>query len=304
MGPLRFELKSIAPEGSIKQAYTPVDEKQVNEYLSIRKIQGICDRWVYQTRVIIDKYLAYTDGTLDKQKTLKYIEKLKENHSLTTYRKRTYAIRKFLIFLKIEWADQLHPPPEQKYIPIHVPKKQIEQALNYFKDSQYYLQARALIHLGKDSGARAEELYQLSLENIDLENRIVHIIHNPRIGKTTKTKVSRKSFFTPETKKVLEDYIKFYNNDNQLKDLFGQSHLTRLFRPSPIQVKLLRKNFSQQWDKRNGPTGAKKIIMGHSLHNDVDLSHYNYLNTEDLQQIYDIVMCNSSINEWKHSLKQ
>jgi len=295
MGPLRFELKSIAPEARIKQASTPVSEEQVNEYLSIRKIQGICDEWLYQTKVIIEKYLAYTNSTIDKRKTLKYIEKLKDNHSLATYRKRTYAIRKFLYFLKIDWADQLNPPSEQKYIPIHVPKKQIDEALDYFKDSPYYLQARALIHLGKDSGARAEEIYQLTFDDIDLENRTIRIIHNPKIGKTTKTKVSRISFFTPETKEILEAYIVLYNNNNKLKELFGQSHLMRLFRNSPIKVKLLRKYFSQEWTRRDGNSAVKKILMGHSLNGDVDLQHYNFQSKEDLKQIYDNVMLNHVI---------
>ncbi len=266
----------------------------MNEYLSIRKIQGICDKWLYQTKAIIEKYLAYTDGKIDKQKTLKYIEKLKDNHSLATYRKRTYAIRKFLYFLKIDWADQLNPPPEQKYIPIHVPQKQIKKTLEYFKESPYYLQARALIHLGKDSGARAEELYQLTLEDIDLEKRTVQIIHNPKLGKTTKTKVSRISFFTQETKEILEDYIVLYNNDNKLKELFGQSHLMRLFRHSPINVKLLRKYFSQEWTRRDGNSSVKKILMGHSLKGDVDLQHYNAQSEEDLKRIYDKVMCSDS----------
>ena len=74
------------------------------------------------------------------------------------------------------------------------------------------------------------------------------------------------------------------------KDLFGQSHLTREFRPSPIKVKLLRKYFSQQWDGRGGPTSIKKILMGHSLKGDVDLMHYNAQSEEDLKNIYDKVM--------------
>jgi integrase/recombinase XerD len=292
MGPPRFELKSIAPEVRQDALLSPIRADQIDEYMALRKLNGICDRWFYQTEDIITKYLEFVGHKIDLKKTLKYIQDLKDNLSLSTYRKRTYAIRKFLKFLNVEWANQLHPPPEQKYIPIHVPQEQIIKALEYFKDSPYYLQVRALIHLGKDSGARAEELYQLTLEDIDLDNRSIHIIHNPKIGKTTKNKVSRISFFTPETKKVLEEYIAFYNNGFQLRDLFGQSHLTRLFRPSPIKIKLLRKFFSQQWTRRDGNSSVKAILMGHSVGNNVDLQHYNYQSPGDLKRIYDRVMLN------------
>ncbi len=75
-----------------------------------------------------------------------------------------------------------------------------------------------------------------------------------------------------------------------LKALFSQSHITRLFKDAPIQVKDLRKYFSQEWDRRGGPTSIKKILMGHSLKGDVDLMHYNYQSEEDLKSIYDKVM--------------
>ena len=55
-------------------------------------------------------------------------------------------------------------------------------------------------------------------------------------------------------------------------------------------MKDLRKFFSQEWDRRGGPTSIKKIIMGHSTRHDVDLSHYNYQSEEDLKKIYDKVM--------------
>jgi integrase/recombinase XerD len=65
----------------------------------------------------------------------------------------------------------------------------------------------------------------------------------------------------------------------------------------PLQVKDLRKFFSQEWDRRGGPTSIKKILMGHSLRNDVDLMHYNAQSPDDLKQIYDKVMNSNLIDE-------
>ena len=136
----------------------------------------------------------------------------------------------------------------------------------------------------------AEELYQLEINDIDLDSRIVHINHNPNNGQSTKTKMSRISFFTDDVKDALSEYFTYFRNNNNLKQLFSQSHIMRLFRDAPIHVKDLRKFFSQEWDRRGGPTSIKKILMGHSMKGDVDLMHYNAQSPEDLKKIYDRVM--------------
>ncbi len=53
--------------------------------------------------------------------------------------------------------------------------------------------------------------------------------------------------------------------DNKLDRLFSQSHMIHLFKGAPIRVKDLEKVFSQEWDRRGGPTSIKKILMGHSI---------------------------------------
>ena len=141
--------------------------------------------------------------------------------------------------------------------------------------------------LGATSGLRAEELYQLIPENIDLDNRIVYVNHNPSNGQTTKTGRSRVSFFTKETQLALQEYFNYFNNGSDLKELFSSSHIHRIFSSSKLKVKDLRKFFSQEWERNCGPTGAKKLLMGHS--GDVDLNHYNAQSNEDLKKIYDNV---------------
>ena len=57
-----------------------------------------------------------------------------------------------------------------------------------------------------------------------------------------------------------------------------------------MRVKDFRKFFSQEWDRKGGPTSIKKILMGYSIKGDVDLMHYNYQSKADLKKIYDGVM--------------
>jgi integrase/recombinase XerD len=238
--------------------------------------------------------MEFLNWSIDEDKTLDYIKSLQEKYSTTSYRKRVYQIRMFLTYLDIDWASKLKPPPEPNYIPKYIKREDISDTLTYFKDNDFYLQLKSLILLGISSGLRAEELYQLNTDDIDMDNRIVHINHNPQNGQSTKTKQSRISFFNDEAKEALTDYFTYFESDNHLKQIFSQSHICRIFRDAPIKVKDLRKYFSQEWDRRGGPTSIKKILMGHSLKGDVDLMHYNAQSPEDLKRIYNKVMCSDS----------
>ena len=112
------------------------------------------------------------------------------------------------------------------------------------------------------------------------------------MNKTTKTGETRISFFTDNTATIISDYLRFYKDDCKLKYLFNHCQIRREFKNAPVRVKHLRKFFSQEWDRRGGPTSIKKILMGHSLKGDVDLMHYNAQSEEDLKKIYDNVMSN------------
>jgi integrase/recombinase XerD len=197
--------------------------------------------------------------------------------------------------LGVDWANEITLPKDPTVKIKRIDSSDITTTINLFKKSTHFLQLKALIMLGITSGLRAEELYQLNPEDIDLNKRIVRVNHNPQNGQTTKTKYSRISFFTKETQSILEKYFPYYNNDSEYSRLFAQTTITRLFSSAPIRVKHLRKYFSQEWDRRGGPTSIKKILMGHSLKGDVDLQHYNAQSEEDLKRIYDNVMLNHTI---------
>ncbi|MCK4901927.1 MAG: site-specific integrase [Thermoplasmatales archaeon] len=290
MGPPRFELESLAPKAVFNRRKSKIKSEQLDEFMAFREIEGLCDEWIELTRQFIHQYLDFVNWGIDKKNTLEYLNKVRLEHSTTYYRKIAYQIRKFLTYLDVDWAKDIKPPSEPIYLPKRVTLEDIKDTLSYFKDNQYFLQIKVLIFLGISSGMRAEELYQLTIDDIDLDNRIIHINHNPQNGQSTKTKISRISFFNKEAQIAMNEYLTYFKSDVNLKVLFSQSHITRLFRNAPLQVKDLRKFFSQEWGRRGGPTSIKKILMGHSLKGDVDLMHYNYQSEEDLKKIYDKVM--------------
>ena len=261
MGPPRFELESLAPKADFDNEKLRINTDKLDEFIGFRNIEGICEEWIYLTRYFLTNYLDELDWTIDKKKTIEYLNKTRRNYSTTYYRKIIYQIRKFLTYLDIKWAKDINPPSEPIYLPKRVTLEDINNTLSYFKDNQYFIQIKALILLGISSGMRAEEIYQLTIDDIDLDNRIIHINHDPQNGQSTKTKISRVSFFNDEARIALNEYLTCYKSGMNLKVLFSQSHITRLFRDAPIQVKDLRKYFSQEWDRRGGPTSIKKILI-------------------------------------------
>ena len=266
-----------------------VNDTQLQEFLALREIEGLSNGWLKDIKGFVTDYLDYINWKIRKDKTLEYLKKIKNKYSTTSYRKQVYQIRKFLTYLSIDWAKDIKPPPELEYTPKRITRTDIKDTIRYFKGHRFSKQFKAIILLGASSGMRAEEIYQLNPEDIDIEERIVHVNHDPRKGQTTKTKKSRISFFNPETQETLSDYLEFFNEESSLKCLFSKTHIERAFSKAPIRVKELRKFFSQEWDRLGGPTTIKKIIMGHSLRGDVDLMHYNCQSIDDLKAIYDRV---------------
>jgi len=269
--------------------FLSVNAEIVDKYFSIREINGISKNWLDNIKRWIKEYIKEMNYNISEVKTLEYIKQLKQNNSINRYRKKVYQIRRFLEYLNIDWIKHIIPPQEPRKIPKRITDNDIDVTINYFKEHEYGLQCRAVINLGKDSGIRAEEIYQLNLEDIDLENRTVYINHIPEKGQTTKNSMSRVSFFTDKTKNVLKEYIDYFNNRCYLKKLFSETHIERLFSHAPIRVKDLRKYFSAEFTRRNGNHFVKERLMGHSI-KDVDSQHYCYLTNEELKKVYDEVM--------------
>jgi integrase/recombinase XerD len=272
-----------------------IGEKEFENYLVRRDIEGLSAQWQYQCTQWLKDYLNTVKWEINEDKTLAYIQKLKNETALIYYKKKVYQIRKFLEYLKVDWTSTIKLPADPEYTPKRVSVYDIQQVLLHYENHQFFKQIKAIILLGCSSGMRAEELYHLTPNDINLDQRIVHINHNPLNGQTTKTQRSRISFFNVDTQTALSEYLDYFNNGNQLKVIFCQSHLIRTFKDSPVKIKDLRKFFSQEWDRRGGPTSIKKILMGHSLKGDVDLMHYNCQSEKDLKNIYDKVMSSKSL---------
>jgi len=97
----------------------------------------------------------------------------------------------------------------------------ILDTLDYFSDYIYFKQIKAIINLGIYSGLRAEELYQLRLDNFDSDNCIVLVNHNPNLGQSTKNKKSRVSFYNSKTRDILKDTLTGFRAQNVILNLYS-----------------------------------------------------------------------------------
>jgi len=253
-----------------------------------RRMEGITESWACDIEYWLEGFLDYVNWELDETKTFHYHEHLKKKYSTSSYRKRVYQIKRFLQHHHIKWDRHIQPPAEPTKLPKHITSDIIQDTLTFFKDHPYEQQMKAIIHLGASSGMQPEEMYQLTPKDIDLHQCLVRIHHNPDNQQTVKTGRSRITFFNSQAQQTFQEYLRFYNNGCGLTYFFGKKHIQHTFNSAPIQVKDLRKYFSQQWDHNGGPTSIKNMLMGHS--DDVDRLHYNHQNINDLKQIYNKIM--------------
>ena len=223
-----------------------IDKDKLEEFIKIRFLSGISPRLYKEIKRILSHYLRYVDNKINKKRSLEYFAYLKDNKSISYYRKQVYQILKFLKYLGASWTDEIILPPEPYYMPIRISKEEINKTLNYFKNHSLYLRYKSLILLGCYSGLRAEELYQLRPCDISLEERTIYFNHNPKDNQSTKTGRSRISFFNNETKIVLEKYLNYFNDGNHLKVLYPRTRIEKQFKNKSIRVKHLRKYFSQE----------------------------------------------------------
>lgn len=270
---------------NLDEPTTDINESKIDEYISTIS-NKLCVRWVYEVKRFLIDYSTACNFIIDVGLTNAYLTKLKANHSLSYYSKIWFQIHKFILYVNPEIARKISfgKPDKINYEPVKITDVDYQNAINEFKHD---LQIKTVLMIGYDSGIRAEELMQLTMNDIDIVNRIIYVKYDK--NHTTKTKKNRVTFFTKKTQKVLIEYLKHFNNQKKFNQLFGKSVIHRKMRKSSFKLKFTRKVFSSNWDKKLGPTSIKKLIMGHAVR-DIDLSHYNYQDANSLKQIYDKIM--------------
>ena len=231
------------------------------------------------------KFFEACSYSLKDECILIYINKLKELYKPKTLRNKLIRIRKFLKFINHPIAGSISIPrvPKRlkKVIKIADVRKLLEEINSKIKDEEIKQMLNSAILITATSGLRAEELYKLEIEDIDIENRTIFLK-----AEKTKDYEDRIAFFSEEAKQALMHYL---NSNPDPERPFRKKSIYHHFKKidSDLRLKHMRKFFSQQSDRLGMPTTIKKLLMGHSPRGDVDLNHYDFQDEEELRKIYD-----------------
>jgi len=253
-----------------------IRQADVAEYIDIRRLSNLSDKWLYQVELFIMDYLKYCNYELDKSKTFSYLNHIRKKYHQCTYRKRMLQIRRFLTYLNLDYMEKVDIVPQPSYMPKRVDNDLIEECKIYFKGHEFEKQMLAVLSL-RYTGMRASEIYRLSEEDIDFKERSI-IIRKSKTGKP------RIIYFNQEVNDALLAYMKV--RPKKLFYLFGEVHVRRTFRHAPMQVKDLRKYFLQEWNRRNGNYLIGELLTGHSIRGNITASHYVTFSEEEIKKEY------------------
>ncbi len=266
---------------SARISWTGEDAKNVIRTL---KLAGDSDKHVKSIERRLRRFSEHCCYSCNLDDIIIYINEIKSKYSYSELHKTILAIRMLMREIEAPFADKIKLPKAPKRRRIVVKIKDLKRLLSQVEQLNYAmaLRTKAAILLSATSGIRAEELYKLTLENIDIENRTIYIT-----AEIAKDYEDRVTFFSEEAKTVLVEYLD--NVKRKTSRLFPESNIKRALQQlnTKLRIKHMRKFFSQQSDRLGMPTAVKKILMGHSTRNDVDLSHYDFQDEEELKKIYD-----------------
>ena len=242
-------------------------------------LSGVTQKHVKEVRGFLVDYLGFCDNVVSLEQTIAYLTNLKTRYSEVSYNKHYWQIKKFLTYLDAPFIKKIPKVKQVIYTPQKIEDSDIQQLLLEHKDDK---QMTALIMLGIATGARAEELYQLRVGDFDLVRQSAQIKQDEFHHVKNRSSI-RTIFYDKATSEILKDYL---GDCATKKRVFAQSTVTRKMKISQTKIKMLRHYFARQCTLTGIPSGVTKRFLGHSLNGDMLESHYNYLSTEDLQEIY------------------
>jgi integrase len=257
-----------------------IDAKKLAEYLDVRRLEGLTDKWIYAVKLKLDAYLKYCDNRVSKRGTIEYLKFAQNKYSQATYRKHMLQIRRFLRYLELDYMENIKIISEPSYHTKRLEEDFINEAVSYFKENQQF---KALILLGASTGLRPSELYRLKIEDIQIPNRSIEV-------KKSKTGIGRTVYFNATCREELQKYLKQFKSNKKTRYLFGEYLISRAFRDSPVRVKQLRKYFIQTWHRNSGSYPVGELLLGHSVKGNISLQHYLSFNEEEIKKEYDRVM--------------
>jgi integrase len=259
------------------------DLKRFKEYMELNL--RLTPVTVKHTGFIVLRYLNGAKWEVNYKTLSKYLHKYLKK-APWTYNTQIVALRRFFKFLglsEIISKFKLAPidsAPNNKYkLPT---KEQVEIGLR----AQASDADRALYAFLATTGLRAGEAFRITKDKIDLEARTVIPRH------WTRTKATGITFLTPDSKKILENYLEqrtdkdpraFPLSDRQIRKIWIRASNSVGMKITP---QVLRVWFSSEMGERGVPDRFVDIFQGRAPRSVIARS-YTGIEVERLRAVYD-----------------
>ncbi|RLI67588.1 MAG: hypothetical protein DRP02_14230 [Candidatus Gerdarchaeota archaeon] len=277
----------------LKLLYLELKSKNVQEH-HLKFVKRSINRFLSHIRSY-GEYYAFTVEEL-----ISYLQKLQNEYNPTTYRKQLTYLKKLFRIAQIPLENYLKTKRTIGVDRTIVTVADIKNLINTVKmlrqkgDLNEKIQDRLIVALllMATSGIRTYELTKLKVKDIDIKNMTIRITED-----VSKTSEARVTFFTREVQKLLKNYVQKYDigPEDPIVTYFALEKpflKKKELKEQSLRPKHMRKFFSQEWDRRNGNTTVKKLLMGHSIRQDINILHYSHHTEKELKEIYDKVLGN------------
>jgi integrase/recombinase XerD len=295
---------------------TKFSEQDILNIINALKIANRDEHYIDDIRRKLYKFAEFTNWEFDFNDVTRFFESVKHN-SASNYRKYVLHVRTLLKNLEVPYWNKIVLPKVPKRQKIVIKKDVVKRViLNLWNlwDVNRVTRFRVVsaFILGATSGLRSEEIYELTLDDIDLDNRTVYVRfgNSAATSKTIKDYEERVVFFNHEAQAILSYYFEIYDGR---KELFSQRSIEYVYERHPeafringldIRLKHMRKFFIQEWERRGGSIAIKRMLAGGGDEDttldpkqkltghsgvEIELESYNFQDSGDLRKIYDAV---------------
>lgn len=228
-----------------------------------------------------------------------YVKKLTKK----TISRKISSIKSYYKFLNKKYGvsndflSNVRSPKKDKLLPELIYKDELNKIINYKFDGDFCYRNKAIISLLYSSGIRVSELCNITLENINLENRFIIIK-----GKGNKTRISP---FSTSCKHDIETYIYMERNKKAHSDCsylfinrFGNKITSRsienivhelslkLFGNKKLHPHIFRHTYATNLLNNGADLRTVQELLGHSSL--VTTQVYTHLAKEELNIVYNI----------------
>tara|TARA_Y100000588_G_scaffold393179_1_gene507905 strand:+ start:862 stop:1821 length:960 start_codon:yes stop_codon:yes gene_type:complete len=256
----------------------------------------------------------------DKLAIRNYLIQLhKRKISTTTSNRHISSLRSFYRYLQKEGLIKSNPtehielPKKKKKLPSFLPVDDAVQLMDMVDTtSEEGARDSIILEILYGTGLRVSELTQLNLDDIDIENRMIHVK-----GKGKKERI------VPITRKAKESIIKHLEYKNEVKHSVSKHPLllnSRGNRMSPESVRQILKKYRLEGNFGYSftPHSLRHSAATHLMENDTDLraiqkllghsslsttQTYTQVNFQQLQKVYDRSHPRAKIRKNRNSSK-